>query len=35
MGTVYASDLTSWYNRINGIRNKTNINLGDISVPSV
>lgn len=35
MGTIYASDLTSWYNKINSIRNKTNINLGNISVPSV
>lgn len=35
MAQVLASDLTSWYTRINNIRNKTNISLGSISVPSV
>lgn len=35
MAQVLASDLTSWYTRINNIRNKTNISLGSITVPSV
>lgn len=32
---VKASDLETWYTRINGIRDKENIKLGDISIPSV
>ena len=32
---VKASDLQSWYNRINNVRNKTGIALGSITVPNV
>ena len=32
---VFASDLTGWYNRINAIRQKSGINMGTITVPSV
>ena len=35
MALVKASDLTSWYNRINNIRTKENISLNTISIPTV
>lgn len=35
MPAILADQLTSWYNRINGIRGKSGISLGSISVPSV
>lgn len=32
---LQASDLQSWYNRINAVRNRTGIALGNITVPNV
>lgn len=35
MSVFQGSDLTSWYNRLNAVRQKQNINLGTVAVPTV
>lgn len=35
MSVFQGSDLTSWYNRLNAVRQKQNINLGTVAVPIV